>query len=173
MAVDEERGSGLKAGLHGQGLTGIEADEYEALPVGVPGLWVGANPVQEGLLELEDVLDVHACDERFGGGDGAVGEHDVFEVIAAGRQDGSALVDLLGIEEVEYREVLDLEDLIHAFEAESALAVEEVRDVSLFKSSLLGEPESGKFTCFDALPEDFTEVLLQYFELHWRSIAPG
>ena len=64
-----------------------------------------------------------------------------------------------------------MKGLVHAFKAETALTIEEIGDMGLFESSLLGEPESGKFTCFDALPEDFTEVLLQYFELHGRSIA--
>lgn len=69
--------------------------------------------------------------------------------------------------------MLDTENLVHAFKAESALAVEEVGYVGLFESSLPSETETSKFTCFDALPEDFTEILLQYFELHGRSIAPS
>ena len=48
--------------------------------------------------------------------------------------------------------MLDGEDFVHAFEAETALPVEEIGDVGLFESGLLGEPEAGEFTCFDALP---------------------
>ena len=171
MAIDEERGSRLKAGLHGLGLTGIEADQDEALPCGTSILGIGADAVQEGLLKLEDVFHVHSGDERLVCGDDGAGENDVFEVVRAGRHNGSALVDFVRIEEVEDREVLDLEDFVHAFEAESTLAVEEVGDVGLFESGLLSEADPGKFTCFDTLPEDFTETLLQDLKPHWRSIA--
>ena len=34
------------------------------------------------------------------------------------------------------------------------------------ESSLLGETEPGKFTCLNAVPEDFTEIVLQGLELH-------
>jgi len=43
--------------------------------------------------------------------------------------------------------------------------------MSLFESSLLGQAETGQLACFDSVPEDFTEVFLQNFELHGRSIA--
>ena len=58
------------------------------------------------------------------------------------------------------------------------MAVDEERGSGL-KAGLHGvgftgiEAESGKFTCFDALPEGFTEILLQHFELHGRSQAPS
>jgi len=59
-----------------------------------------------------------------------------------------------------------VENLVHAFKAESALSVEEVGDVGLFESCLLSEAESGKFTFFNTIPQDFTEIILQNFELH-------
>jgi hypothetical protein len=69
--------------------------------------------------------------------------------------------------------MLDLEDLIHTFEAESALAVEEIRDMGLFESGLLGKSESGEFACLNTVPKDLTKVLLQGLKLHdGRSIAP-
>jgi len=100
MAVDKERGAGLKPGLHGLSFAGIEPDQDEALPCRTPTFGIVADAVQEGFLELEDVFDVHAGDERLGCGDAGVGENDVFEVVGAGRHDGSALVYFLGIEEV-------------------------------------------------------------------------
>jgi hypothetical protein len=57
-------------------------------------------------------------------------------------------------------------NFVHAFEAEAALAVEEVRDVGLLESGLLGEVEAGEFSGFDALPQDLAKVVLQDFELH-------
>ena len=62
--------------------------------------------------------------------------------------------------------MLDLEDLVHALDAEAAFAVEEIGDVGLFESGLLGEAESGEFTCLNAVPKDFTEIVLQGLELH-------
>ena len=58
------------------------------------------------------------------------------------------------------------EYFVHAFEAEAALAVEEVGDVGLFESGLLGEEQATEFACLDALPKHFAEIILQDFELH-------
>ena len=78
----------------------------------------------------------------------------------------STLVDFGGIEQVEDGAVLDLEDLVHALDAEAALAVEEIGDVGLFESGLLGQSQPRQFTYFDAIPEDFPESVLQDLELH-------
>lgn len=69
--------------------------------------------------------------------------------------------------------MLDLEDFVHAFDAEAAFTVEEIGDMSLLESSLLRKAEPGEFACFDAVPKDLTEIILQDLELHGRSIAPG
>jgi len=126
MAVDEERGSGLKTGMHRQGFVRVDPDQDETLPVGTVAVRVRPDAVQERFLELQDVLHVHAEDKRLGGGNEGISKDYVFEVIGAGGQNGGTLVDLAGIEEIEHGEVLDLEDLVHALEAESALAIEEV-----------------------------------------------
>ena len=83
------------------------------------------------------------------------------------------LLTSAGSSKIEDGEVLDLEDFVHALEAQTAFAVEEVRDMGLFESSLFGEAESGQFTCIDAVPENFTEVILQDFELHWAEYSTG
>src|SRR5579864_1831725 len=166
MAVDQKRGSGEQAGRHSLGVAGIELDQNEALPVGTGAFRFRLQFVKEGFLELEDVLDMHAGDEGLGGGGGGIGEDDVFEIVGAGGNHGGALVDLGGIEQVEDGEMLDLENLVHALNAEAALAVEEIGDVGLFESGLLGQAESRKFTCFNAIPKDFSEIVLQGLELH-------
>jgi hypothetical protein len=143
MTVDEERGSGHEAGMHGQGFAGVELDQNEALPTGTVSFDVGLELVEEGLLELQDFSHVHADDEWFGGCDGGVGEDHIFEIVAGGGKDGGALIDLSGIEQVKNGKVLDMEDLVHTFEAKSAFTVEKVGDMSLFKSGLLSEAESG------------------------------
>jgi len=137
MAVYQERGSGGKARGHGLDVGRIEFDQDEALPSGVVALGVGPELVKEGLLELEKFFHVHASDQGLGGGDGGVGQGYVFEVVGTGRQDGGTFIDLGGVEKIENGEVLNLKNLVHAFEAESALAVEEVGDVRLFESGLL------------------------------------
>ena len=166
MTVDQERGSGKQAGRHSLGVAGIELDQDEALPVGTGAFGFRLQFVQEGFLEFEDVLHVHAGDEGLGGGGGGIGEDDVFEIVGAGGNHGGALVDLGGIEQVEDGEMLDLEDLVHALNAEAALAVEEVGDVGLFESGLLCQAEAGQLTCFNAIPKDFSEIVLQGLELH-------
>jgi len=174
MAVYQKGGSGGQAGGHGLGVGGIEFDQDEALPSGVVALGIRPEFVKEGLLELEEFLHMHAGYEGLGGGDGGISHGYVFEVVGTGGQDGGAFIDLGGVEEVKNGEVLDLKDLVHAFKAESALAVEEVGDVSLFESRLLRQTEPGKFTCIYTIPEDIAKIFLQGLELHdGRSIAPS
>ena len=143
------------------------------MPGGAVGFHVGPEFAEEAGLELEDGEDAIGGDERAGDGGSGIGEQDVFEFVGAGREDGGALVDLGGIEQVEDGEMLDGENFVHAFEAEAALAIEEVGDVGLLESGLLGEAESGEFAGFDTSQKDFTEVFLQNFELHWREYSRG
>src|SRR5579863_475603 len=101
MAVDQESGSWHEAGIHAHGLFGIDFDKYEAVPTGTVSFGIGSELAQERLLELEDFFYVHAGDERLGGSGGSVGEQNIFEFVGAGRQDGGALVDFGGIEQIE------------------------------------------------------------------------
>ena len=64
--------------------------------------------------------------------------------------------------------MLDGQDPVHAFEAQSALTIQEVGDMSLLKAGLLGETEAGQVAFLNALPEGFAQVLLQYSEFHGR-----
>lgn len=60
-----------------------------------------------------------------GGGRG-IGQEHVFEFVGAGRENSGPLADLGGIEQVEDGKVLDGKDFVHSFEAEAALAVQEI-----------------------------------------------
>lgn len=171
MSVDQERCPGHEPGIHADGVLGIDLDEHEALPGGAVAFGFGSQLAQEGFLEFEDFFHVHVGDERLGSSSGGVGEQDIFEFVAAGRDDGSTLIDLGGIEQVEDGKMLDGENFVHAFEAQAAFLVEEVGDVRLLESGLLGEMEPGQVACFDAVPKDLTKIILQDFELHGRSIA--
>jgi len=190
MAVDQQGGSGHEARIHGHGFLDIgpgtesgielgiepgvesgveptvESDEYETLPAGAIAFGIGFQLVQKAFLELENFFDAHAGDKRLGSSDGSVGEHNIFKFVVAGGQDGGALVDFGGIEQVEHGKMLHGEYFVHAFEAEAALAVEKVGDVGLFESGLLGEEQATEFACLDALPKHFAEIILQDFELH-------
>jgi hypothetical protein len=53
------------------------------------------------------------------------------------------------------------------------LRFEGVGIVGLFKSSLPGETESGKFCCRDAFPQDFTKIIFQILNFIGLSIVPG
>ena len=173
MAVDQEKSTRRQTRVHRKGVACVELDQDEALPTGAVRMAIRLNAVEEGLLELEDVLHVHTDHEGLACSNRGVSHNDVFELVCAGGKDRGPLVDLGGIEEIEDGKVLNLENLVHAFKAEAAFSVEEVRDMSLLESGLLGEAEPGEFACFDAVPKNFTEVFLQDFELHGRSIASG
>jgi hypothetical protein len=166
MSIKQEHNARWEAWGHSNGVSGVQLDEDKAVPGATVGFRLRLEFAKETPLELEDVKDAVGGDQRTRRRGGGIGEQDVFKFVHAGRQDGGALIDLDGIEEVENREVLDREDLVHALNAESALAVEEVRDVGLLESGLLGEAKTGKFPTFNALPQDFTEIILQNFELH-------
>ena len=62
--------------------------------------------------------------------------------------------------------MLDGEYFVHTFETEPAFAIEEVGDVSLLESALLGQMAACELPTLDSLQKRLTEVLLQALELH-------
>ena len=168
MAVDQERGSGQQAGVHAHTFAVVHLDEHEAFPLLAVAFGLWFQLLKKSFFKFQDFFDVHAGDEGLSGGDGSVDEEDVLEFIIAGRQDGSALVDLGGVEQVEDGKMLDSQDAVHALEAQAALTIQEVGDVSLFKASLLRQTEAGQVAFLDALPKRFAQVILQYSEFHGR-----
>ena len=165
MAVEEQGGSGQETGKHAGGVSGIELDEDKAGPVGTIAFGFGLELAEEGFLEFEEFEDAIGGDER-ANGRGRFGQQDVLEIVRAGGDDGGTFVDLGGIEQVEDGKMLNGKDFVHALEAETALAIEKIGDVSLFESGLLGEAESGKFAALDPIQKNFAEIFLQGLELH-------
>ena len=159
-------GAGLKARVHAHAFAAVDLDEHEALPLFAVAFGFRFQLLKKSFLEFQNFLDVHAGDEGMGGGHGSVGEEDVLKLVVAGRQNGSALVDLGGIEQVEDGKMLDGEDPVHAFEAEAALTIQEVGDVSLFKTRLLRQAEAGEVAFLDALPKSIPQIVLQNSEFH-------
>src|SRR5580658_7010410 len=166
MAVDQKCGSRQEARVHAHGFAVVYLDEHKAFPLLAIAFGLRFQLLKKSFLEFQDFLDVHAGDEGTSGGYGSVDEKDVLEFIVAGRQDGSAPVDLGGVEQIEHGKMLDGQDPVHALEAQAALAIQEVRDVSLFKAGLLRQPKAGQVAFLDALPKRFAQVVLQYSEFH-------
>src|ERR1700746_999739 len=108
-----------------------------------------------------------------GGSDGCVSQKYILELVVAGRQDRSALVDLSRIEQVQDRKMLHGQDPVHALEAKTALAIQEVRDMSLLESSLLCQTEAGQIAFINALPKSFAQVILQHSEFHSWEYSMG
>ena len=173
MSVKQQSGAGHEAGRHGGGVAGIELNQDETVPGGAIAVDFGLELAEEGFPEFERAEDAVGGNQGTGGGGGRIGEQNVFEIVGAGEKDGGALVDFGGIEQVEDGKMLNGKDFVHTVEAEAALAVEEVGDMSLFESGLLSKMEAGEFPCCDAFQEDFTEVILQELELHWGEYSIG
>ena len=62
--------------------------------------------------------------------------------------------------------MLNVENLVHPFQAKPTLAIEEVGDMGLLEPSLLGEPQAGDFPSINAIPERLTKIFLQRPEFH-------
>jgi len=171
VAVNEESGPGLQARVHAHAFAAVHLDDNETLPPLAVALGFCFQPLEKTFLEFQDFFDVHAGEEGLGGGDSSVGQKDVLKLVVAGRQDGGALIDLGGVEQIEHGEVLNGEDAIHTFEAQAALAIQEVGDMSLFESSLLCQTEAGQIPFINALPKGVAQVVLEHSEFHGWSIA--
>lgn len=174
VTVDQERGAGKETRVHAHTFAAIDLNYDEAFPL----LAIGAfsfrfQLLEKCFLELQDFLHVHAGDERLGGGDGSVGEKDVLELVIAGRQDGSALVDLGRVKKIQHGKMLNGQNPVHALKAEAALAIEEVGDVGLLESCLLCQTEAGEVAFLNALPDSIPQVVLQHSEFHSWEYSMG
>jgi len=153
VAIEEKIRTGQETGIHAHALAGIGFDDDETLPFLAVALDFSLQFLEKSLLEFQDFLDVHAGEQRMSSGDGGAGEEDVLELVVAGRKNGSALVYLGGIEQIENGEMLNGENPVHTLNAEAALTIQEVRNVSLFEASLLSQAETCKIALLDALPK--------------------
>ena len=70
------------------------------------------------------------------------------------------------------RQMLNGENAVHTFNAEAALTIEEVGNVSLLEASLLSQTETGKIAFLDTLPKCVAQIFLKHPELHeWKCIT--
>src|SRR5258708_7735126 len=58
------------------------------------------------------------------------------------------------------------ENFIHAFETQTALFIQEVRNMGLLEPGLLRQPQSGQAAFADALPNRSAKIILQHAEFH-------
>ena len=164
---------GSRREIHAHPFAGIRLDEHEALPVFPIALHFGAQLLQETLLELQNFLHPQAHDAGLGGGDGARHQENVVKLVRAGRQDAGAFVDLAGIDEVKHGKALYFEHFIHAFDAQAALLVEEVGNVRLLETGLLGQAQAGQMALLDAGEKGLAQIVLQHFESHGWEYSTG
>ncbi len=160
VAVEEKGCAGEHAGKHAHAFAGVNFDNDKTLPCIAVAFDVFAEATEESFFEFQDFFHVHVHDERFLSGHLGVGDDDALEFVGAGGEDRRALVDFGGVEQVEHGDVLHGENLVHAFEAQSALAIEEVRDMGLLEAGLRGQVQAGKIAFVNALPKSFAEVVL-------------
>jgi len=143
VAVYEDGSTGQKAGIHAHAVSGLDFDGDEPLPMGAFTLHIRTELAEETALELVDFSHSHAHDEWLRSGDITVDDEDVVKFVVAGRGNAGALVDLSGIEKVKDGHMLDAKYTVHAFEAEAALAVQEVGYMRLAEAGLGSELQAG------------------------------
>jgi hypothetical protein len=95
-----------------------------------------------------------------------IDQHHVLKLALAARQDAGALVHVRRIEQVEHRHLLRGQHAVHGVEAEPALAVQKIRNVTLLDADLLGQLQTRQRTVFDPLDQRPAQILLQGVEFH-------
>ena len=93
MAINENRGTRQQARIHAHPFAGVDLDGHETLPLVAVALERGAQFAQKILLELDDFLDIHADQQRFGSSDAGFDHKNVLELIVPGGRNAGALID--------------------------------------------------------------------------------
>jgi hypothetical protein len=153
VAVDQEGRARQQTGVHAHALAPVHSEQHKTGPAGAIAFDLRPQFANEVPLELEDLLHFRAHQARFGGGDFAFDQHDIFKFIFAGGQDASPLVDFGGVEQVEHRKPLHLQNPVHALQAESTLAIEKIGDMRLPEAGFRSQAQTRQMAAVDALPE--------------------
>ena len=93
MAINENRGTRQQARIHAHTFAGVDLDGHETLPLVAVALDRGAQFTQKVLPELNDLLHIHADQQRFGGSDAGFDHKNVLELIVPGGRNAGALID--------------------------------------------------------------------------------
>jgi hypothetical protein len=163
MAIEDGDGSRGDDGIHRGGLLGVGADGEEALPVSVGGGGAGTVVVEARGGDLDGFDDGCGRDAGLVHGGGGGDDRNDLGGVAGGDGSGGGEVEGKNLLDVE---VLCGEDTVEAFEREGALAVEEVRDMSLLETGLLGETAAGESTVFDTPKEFKSQEFVEILKVH-------
>src|SRR5271157_4537361 len=98
-------------------------------------------------------------------------DNHVVEFVLAWQEDRGALVDFGRVDKIQHRKMLYVQNFVHAFQAEPALAVQEVGDVGLPEAGLVRQTQASEFPCINALPKNGAEIFLKHAEFHRWSIT--
>lgn len=173
VAVEDGDGAGGDEWVHGRGLMCVGADGEEALPVGVFGGGAGAIVMQARGGDLNGFDDGGRGDAGFVHGGRGRDDGDDLDGAAgvgwSGRRWGES-VDVKGQKLVDGK-VLRGEDAVEAFERKGPFFIEEVGDVGLLKSGLLGESAAGEDAAFDAALKFDAEKFVQVLKVHERGLS--
>ena len=71
--------------------------------------------------------------------DRTIDQQHVIEIVLTGRGNAGTLVDFAGIEQIQDGQALHIQHLVHAFDAQTALAVEEVGNMGLLETRVLSQ----------------------------------
>ena len=115
VAVEQQDRAGHGAGIHAHSFLCIHLDDHKASPVIAAAFHPWLQALQETLPECQYLLDMHAHNHRFRGCALRVDDHHVVEFIVAWREDRGALVDFGGIDKIQHREMLHVQNFIHTF----------------------------------------------------------
>ena len=135
MAVDEDGGVERQGGAHGFSLVAADADGDESFPGAAASRTFLAEFLEHAASDLDDVEDKVGGDERVVDG-GGIGDEGNGVVAQPGRV---AQVGGGWAEEIGDGKPLGEEDFIESVQAQHALAVEEVGDMSGNEAGLPGE----------------------------------
>jgi hypothetical protein len=160
MAIEEDGGAREEARIHAHATASVNPNDDKAHPRLAIAFGLGAQAAEEDATKLQEFPDTHAHNEGLSGGHATVDDKDIVELPVARGRDAGSFVDLLGIEQVEDGEVLNLEDLVHPLKAQAALAVQEIGDVGLAEASFFGQSQASQFAVVNTLPKAFAEVFL-------------
>jgi len=172
MAINEDGCTWNSSGEHAVAFACVEANENEPLPLLTRALQFRAKSAEERLLEFENVFHGFVGEKRLLSSNGRIHQYHILEVIFTGRKNAGTLINFRGVEKIEDRKMLDGQHFIHAFEAQAALAIEEVGNMSLLEAGLSGELEAGQIARFNALPQSLAQIFLQRAEFHGHTITP-
>src|SRR6266446_3441813 len=111
MAINENSGTRQQARIHAHPFAGVDLDGHETLPLVAVALERGAQFAQKILLELDDFLDIHADQQRFGSSDAGFDHKEVLKVTLPGSSNAREIIDFKSITQIQVWKTCDVQNL--------------------------------------------------------------